>query len=90
MLQEVVERFNRYREPEAVAEIVEDGEEAVVEIRGSFCRSCGLYDYAEDLIYFGEELNVKVEILSVEELEDGLRVKLRWWHDKHKDNRSGN
>jgi len=52
-----VERYNRYRSPEATARLVEVGEEqVVVDFSGPFCTSCGVYDYFEDLVYESEAL----------------------------------
>lgn len=67
---EAIERFNKYRSPEANAKIVEiDHKKALVEISGPFCTSCGIFDYFEDIAV---EANAK--ILEYKEVENGFRV----------------
>ena len=56
MIREAVERavenYNRYRSPEAAARILGvKGDSVLVEFSGSFCHTCGVYDWLEDLIY---------------------------------------
>ena len=42
--------FNKWHGSEAVAELVKlEGPSIVVELSGPFCRTCGLYDYFDDL-----------------------------------------
>ncbi|MBO3803690.1 MAG: hypothetical protein JTT11_07480 [Candidatus Brockarchaeota archaeon] len=49
---EAIERYNRYRSPEATAKLVEAKEGGfTVDFSGPFCGSCGAYDYFEDLVY---------------------------------------
>ena len=44
--------YNRYRGVEAIAHAVTmDADTACIEFRGSFCHTCGVYDYFEDLVY---------------------------------------
>uniref|UniRef100_A0A7J2TIS8 N-acetyltransferase domain-containing protein n=1 Tax=Archaeoglobus fulgidus TaxID=2234 RepID=A0A7J2TIS8_ARCFL len=67
---EAVEKFNRYRSPEAKAKILEiSDEKAVVEISGPFCVSCGIFDYFEDIAV---EANAKVA--DYRESENGFLV----------------
>ena len=57
ILKEAVERYNRYRSPEATARLIEvRDEEFMVEFSGSFCKTCGIYDWVEDLAYELNEL----------------------------------
>ncbi len=62
---EAIREFNEFRSPEAVAELVHaESEIAVVRMSGSFCASCGLFDYFEDLAWMvrdllGEEVSVE-------------------------------
>lgn len=69
---EAVEKFNRYRFPEAKAEILEIDDIAVVKITGPFCVSCGIFDYFEDIAF---EANATV--LDYKEVEDGFLVRYR-------------
>ncbi len=67
-------RYNELRAPEAVAELLElSGEEALIRFKGSFCHTCGVYDYFEDLLGY-----IEGEILSVEEGPEGFLVRFRF------------
>jgi len=63
-----VEEFNKYRSPEAVARLIEFDERHVkIELSGPFCRSCGLYDYFDDLkIGLEEKIGGPIEISKIE------------------------
>jgi len=63
-----IEEFNKYRSPEAVAKLVDVGEGfTVIELSGPFCRSCGLYDYFDDLkIELEEKMGCPIEISKIE------------------------
>lgn len=63
---EAVRLYNRYRSPEATARPVKVSEdELVVEFEGSFCASCGLVDWIEDLAYILEDLGVKARLVGI-------------------------
>lgn len=52
-----------YRSPEAVAKLLGVGEEGfAVEFSGAFCRSCGVRDWLEDLIYELREIDPEIEV----------------------------
>jgi predicted GNAT family acetyltransferase len=77
---ESIEKFNRYHSPEAVAEYVRYEENRVfVKFYGPFCRSCGIYDYFEDVLVNLEDEGIEAEVESYEELdgEDGFLVVYR-------------
>jgi len=61
-----VDSYNRYRKPEAEASLVKvRGNELVVDFEGSFCWTCGVYDFFEDLIYEVKNLHqVEMKVLS--------------------------
>ncbi len=67
--QRAVTLYNRYRAPEAVAELVavEDGR-IVVRFRGPFCHTCGVVDWIEDYRYVLEDLGVKAELLEARQI----------------------
>ena len=76
-LREAIKRYNRYRSPEATARLLEAGEEGfAVEFSGSFCLSCGVYDWLEDLIYEIRELDPELhaEISSWRWVSDEIIV----------------
>ena len=58
-----IQVYNKYRSPEAKATLVElKNDEFVVDFEGSFCESCGVRDYIEDLIYEFEGIDQKFRV----------------------------
>ncbi|MEM0328899.1 MAG: hypothetical protein QXU12_04820 [Nitrososphaerota archaeon] len=52
LLERAVEEYNKFRSPEAVVRIIELRDDGfVAEFSGSFCLTCGVYDWLEDLRY---------------------------------------
>lgn len=74
-VRKAVDRFNELRGRESSARILEiSSESVVVEFTGNFCRTCGFYDYFEDLRLLMEDYNVRTSIKIIEEFEDGSVV----------------
>jgi len=77
---ETAERYNRYRSPEAIINVL-SVENSVIEVvlSGSFCRSCGVYDWIEDYKYELIDLTGRqVDIIEVEQIDDeSYKVKFR-------------
>ncbi len=72
-----VDEYNKYRSPEAKARLVEIREDRLtIDFEGTFCQTCGVYDYLEDFIYELQMLiDVSIEILNFKEYEPGkIRV----------------
>jgi len=70
-----VETYNRYRSPEAEAEIIDyDNGVLTVRFRGSFCFTCGVNDWIEDLKYVLEDHGVEAEIIDIIEESETTRV----------------
>ncbi len=66
-----VDEYNKYRSPEAHAEILEvKGDIIIVKFTGSFCRTCGIRDWVEDYAYVLEDLGVEAELVEYIEPED--------------------
>lgn len=75
VLRKAVERYNRYRSPEAVARLVKAEEgRFLVEFSGSFCETCGVYDWLEDLVYElkGLDPTLNAEIVSWSWISDDM------------------
>ena len=78
-VQRAIEEYNRYREPEARARLVSlDAQGLWVEFTGTFCRTCGAYDWYEDLVWILKDHGLETEIGQVEEFLEGARVWFRW------------
>nr|MDO8079485.1 hypothetical protein [Candidatus Freyarchaeota archaeon] len=72
---EAIKEYNRYRSPEATAELVSmDGKFLKIVFTGPYCRTCGFYDYFEDFVYVLEDFGTKSQIDEVEETDDGAIV----------------
>ncbi|MBS7620559.1 hypothetical protein KEJ32_00285 [Candidatus Bathyarchaeota archaeon] len=73
-----INEYNKYRSPEARAKLIEiSGKELILDFEGSFCRTCGVYDYLEDFIYELQKfVDVNVKIVSFKEYKhETIRVK---------------
>ena len=68
--------FNKYRAPEIIAEIISfDKESFKIEFEGSFCYTCGFYDYFDDYkILLEDDYDVKTEIVEILEIKEGAVV----------------
>jgi hypothetical protein len=76
-----VDEYNKYRSLEAKAKLIEiQEEELTIDFEGTFCWTCGVYDYFEDFMYELQELvDLNIEVLSFKEYESGkFRVKYRF------------
>jgi hypothetical protein len=72
-----IEAYNHYRSPEATAKIVKiEKDKLIIDFEGSFCKTCGVYDYLEDFIYeLQAVINAKMKILKFESIEpEKIRV----------------
>jgi hypothetical protein len=60
--------FNKWHGAEAIAEFVKlEGSSIVVELSGPFCRTCGFYDYFDDLkIELEKVLDKPLEITQID------------------------
>ncbi len=75
VLNRAVREYNKYRSPEANARIVSASKESFkIEFTGPYCRTCGFYDYFEDLIYVLKDFGVESRIDEVEETDFGAIV----------------
>ncbi len=61
-----VKIYNRYRSPESTARFLRQWNNIVaVLFEGSFCTTCGVNDWIEDLKYILEDLGANVELLEI-------------------------
>ena len=78
-VEKAVKEYNRYRGVEARAKILSlDKNMLTVEIRGSFCETCGYYDWIEDMVYVLEDYDIESQIVEIRELEDGAIAKIKY------------
>lgn len=70
-LKNVLEEFNRLHGSEARVRVKKaEGDEVVLEFEGSFCATCGLYDYLDDIKWEAMEFGLKIEPVEVLEAEE--------------------
>lgn len=71
-IEKVLAEFNRLHGSEANARILSiEGDEAIIEFEGSFCATCGLYDYFDDIKWEAMEFGLELEPVEVlEAVED--------------------
>jgi hypothetical protein len=61
-------QFNKWHEPESIAKLINlEGSLIAAELSGPFCRTCGVYDYFDDLkIELEEVLDKQLEVAQVD------------------------
>lgn len=73
-----ITEYNKYRRPEAEAKLIKvSRKELILDFEGTFCKTCGAYDYLEDFIYELQKfVDVKIKIASYKEYKpETIRVK---------------
>lgn len=75
IVQRAIETYNYFHKPEAIAKLVDlKNNEFSVEFRGSFCLTCGVRDWIEDLVYVFKSMGYHVELLDVVDSGDNVRI----------------
>ncbi len=65
-----IRRYNRYRGAESQAKLLKImGDTVIVAFEGSFCETCGINDWVDDLRYVIEDLGGEAELVTVIEPE---------------------
>ncbi len=68
-IEKSIQLYNKYRSPEATAQLIElSDNEIKIKLSGTYCETCGLYDWIEDLKYILEDHDIKTEIDKIVEL----------------------
>jgi hypothetical protein len=68
-INEILAEYNKFRSPEVTAKLlhIKDGK-LILEFEGTFCNTCGFYDYFEDFIYEMKRLNnIELNIDNIKE-----------------------
>lgn len=76
VIDNAINEYNKYRVPEVKAELISFQDESLVlEFDGSFCTTCGYYDYFEDFRFLLEhEFGLDAKITEIEETPEGAIV----------------
>jgi superoxide reductase len=70
--------YNKYHSPETITKILSINQTSFdVEFTGSFCISCGFYDYFDDYKILLQEHGIDATILKIIEIEEGAIVKFK-------------
>lgn len=71
VIRDTINEYNRYRSPEATARLLKiNNNHIIVEFTGSFCLTCGLIDWIEDLAYILEDKGLPVKLVDIKASED--------------------
>ena len=74
-IQATIKEYNKYRSPESHATLLKTFVRSFkVDFSGTYCKTCGFYDYFEDLKLMLEKKGVKNRITRIKEKEDGAYV----------------
>lgn len=75
VLDDALEEYNRFRTPEVRATLKHlSRDRFTVDFRGTFCVTCGFYDYFDDLKYELLDRGLVVDVEKINEVEDGAIV----------------
>ncbi len=70
--------YNMYRIPEVKASLIGLDENLLkINFEGSYCLTCGFYDYFDDFKLTLEEFGLKTDITDIEEREETVTVKFK-------------
>ncbi|MEM0211919.1 MAG: hypothetical protein QXM35_04690 [Candidatus Methanomethylicia archaeon] len=77
VLNRVIEEYNRFRSPEAIASIIKlEDNYFIISFKGYFCFTCGFYDWFEDFRLILEDYGFKTEINEINQVDlDCFHVK---------------
>ena len=80
-IKRITDIYNKYHSPETVANIISINKASFqIEFTGSYCASCGFYDYFDDYKILLQEHGVEIEIKKIIEIEEGAIVKFKIVH----------
>ena len=73
-----IKEYNKYRVPEVKAKLIEFDEDWLsINFKGSYCLTCGFYDYFDDFKITLEDLGLKTDITDIEEKDESVTVKFK-------------
>ena len=75
-INDAIKVYNDFRVPEVKAKLISSDRKSVhVEFTGSFCESCGFYDYFDDfIILLEDDFGLKTKIKEIKDLSGGAIV----------------
>ena len=87
-LQSAISEFNKYRNPEIIAKLCKfEGEFFKIEFKGTFCYTCGFYDYFDDFKYLLEDdFGLKSDIKEIIEMNEKVLVNFELTNTRERSN----
>ena len=74
-IENAVREYNKYHSPIATAKLVSVDDKSIkMEYTGSFCHTCGLFDYFDDYTILLDEKGLKVTVTEIIEIDGGAIV----------------
>ncbi len=84
-IRKAIIKYNKYRAPEAIAKVIKNEDNLVyVKIEGTFCETCGLYDWIEDLKYVFEEYGLSSDIIDIKDDDPSFDYRIAVFKIKNK------
>ena len=79
VIQEAIQQYNKYRKNIVKAELKHlDSEKIQIYFEGSFCQTCGYFDYFDDLqILLEDDFHINTKIVNIESIQEGDIVEYR-------------
>jgi hypothetical protein len=78
IVETAIREYNKYHSPEATAKLISMNEGFFkIEFTGSFCQTCGFYDYFDDYKILLEEKGLNVDVFEIIEIDEGAVVTLQ-------------
>jgi hypothetical protein len=75
IIENAIEEYNRYMSPEVKAKLISINEKIFeINFTGTFCYTCGFYDYFDDYKILLEENELKTKITEIKEINEGANV----------------
>ncbi len=74
----IINEFNKYRKPEIVGKLISINKDILkIRFTGSFCHTCGFYDYFEDFKFHLDDNKLKNKIFKIKETKNGAIVEFK-------------
>lgn len=60
LVEKAIKLYNKHRAPESVAELLSiTGNKVIIRFTGSFCHTCGVDNWVEDMMYVMEDVGLR-------------------------------
>jgi hypothetical protein len=82
-IHQTIDEYNRYHAPEVTVQLrTYDKHSYCILFTGSFCHTCGFYDYFDDFKYLLEDHGIHTMIIQITETDTGAYVSFQHkWSD---------